>query len=137
MKTINLTVFSFDELSENVQKKIIERERWNVMEQCVDAYGIDYKKSMKAFEDMTDTRVYNWEVGYERYDLVMSLNTRILFMNTLQIIIVIYSLRIYAVNYCSDISTTILCHILSRASISPCQVNILMGNTNTSTSIVG
>lgn len=34
MKTINLTVFSFDELSENVQKKIIERERWNVMEQC-------------------------------------------------------------------------------------------------------
>lgn len=68
MKTINLTVFSFDELSENVQKKIIERERWNVMEQCMDAYGIDYKKSMKAFEDMTDTRVYNWEVGYERYD---------------------------------------------------------------------
>lgn len=49
MKTINLTVFSFDELSENVQKKIIERERWNVMEQCMDAYGIDYKKSMKAF----------------------------------------------------------------------------------------
>lgn len=39
MKTINLTVFSFDELSENVQKKIIERERWNVMEQCMDAYG--------------------------------------------------------------------------------------------------
>lgn len=68
MKTINLTVFSFDELSENVQKKIIEREHWNVMEQCMDAYGIDYKKSMKAFEDMTDTRVYNWEVGYERYD---------------------------------------------------------------------
>lgn len=26
----------------------------------MDAYGIDYKKSMKAFEDMTDTRVYNW-----------------------------------------------------------------------------
>lgn len=34
-------------------------------------------------------------------------------------------------------NTTILCHILSRASISPRQVNILMGNTNTSTSIVG
>ena len=65
MKTINLTVFSFDELSENVQKKIIEREHWNVMEQCMDAYGIDYKQSMKALEDMTDTRVYNWEVGYE------------------------------------------------------------------------
>lgn len=42
-----------------------------------------------------------------------------------------------SLNYCSDISTTILCHILSRASISPRQVNILMGNTNTGTSIVG
>lgn len=68
MKTINLTVFSFDELSENVQKKIIERERWNVMEQCMDDYDIDYKKSMEAFEDLTDTNVYGWEVGYERYD---------------------------------------------------------------------
>lgn len=67
MKTINLTVFSFDELSENVQKKIIERERWNVMEQCMDAYGIDYKKSMKAFENLTNTEVYNYKVGYSTY----------------------------------------------------------------------
>lgn len=68
MKEIVLKVYKFDELSKDSQEKIIERERWNVMEQCMDAYGIDYKKSMKAFEDMTDTRVYNWEVGYERYD---------------------------------------------------------------------
>lgn len=34
----------------------------------MDAYSVDYKKSMKAFEDMTDTEVYDWEVGYERYD---------------------------------------------------------------------
>lgn len=67
MKTINLTVFSFDELSENVQKKIIERERWNVMEQCMDAYGIDYKKSMKAFENLTNTEVYNYKVRYSTY----------------------------------------------------------------------
>lgn len=137
MKKIVLKLYEFDELPKDSQERIIERERWNVMEQCMDAYDIDYKKSMEAFEDLTDTKVYGWEVGYERYDLVMSLNTKILFMNILQIIIVIYSLRIYAANYCSDISTTILYHILSRASISPRQVNILMGNTNTGTSIVG
>ena len=138
MKEIVLKLYEFDELSKDSQERIIERERWNVMEQCMDAYDIDYKKSMEAFEDLTDTKVYGWEVGYTRdMILVMSLNTKILFMNILQIIIVIYSLRIYAVNYCSDISTTILCHILSRASISPRQVNILMGNTNTGTSIVG
>ena len=64
MKKIVLKLYEFDELSKDSQERIIERERWNVMEQCMDAYGIDYKKSMKAFEDMTDTRVYNWEVGF-------------------------------------------------------------------------
>lgn len=68
MKEIVLKLYEFDELSKDSQEKIIERDRWNVMEQCMDAYSVDYKKSMKAFEDMTDTRVYNWEVGYERYD---------------------------------------------------------------------
>lgn len=117
MKEIVLKLYEFDELSKDSQEKIIERERWNVMEQCMDAYSVDYKKSMKAFEDMTDTEVYDWEVGYERYDLVMSLNTKILFMNVLQIIVVIYSLRIYAVNYCSGISITTLCHISRKVNI--------------------
>lgn len=76
MKKIVLKLYEFDELSKDSQERIIEREHWNVMEQCMDAYGIDYKKSMKAFEDMTDTRVYNWEVGYERYDFSYILGTR-------------------------------------------------------------
>ena len=54
MKTINLTLFSFDELSENVQKKIIERERWNVMERCMDCYASEYKASLKSFEKLTE-----------------------------------------------------------------------------------
>jgi hypothetical protein len=68
MKKIVLKPYEFDELSKDSQERIIEREHWNVMEQCMDAYSTDYQESMKAFEDMTDTRVYNWEVGYERYD---------------------------------------------------------------------
>ena len=68
MKENVLKVYKFDELSKDSQKKIIERERWNVIGQCMVDYIIDYQESMKAFEDMTDTRVYNWEVGYERYD---------------------------------------------------------------------
>ena len=53
MKEIVLKVYKFDELSKDSQERIIERERWNVMEQCMDAYSIDYQESMKAFEDMT------------------------------------------------------------------------------------
>lgn len=65
MKKIVLKLYEFDELSKDSQERIIEREHWNVMEQCMDAYGIDYKKSMKAFEDMTDTKeVYKIGGGY-------------------------------------------------------------------------
>ena len=35
MKTITLQLYTFDELSEEVQKEIIERERWNIMDQCM------------------------------------------------------------------------------------------------------
>lgn len=65
MKEIVLKLYEFDELSKDSQERIIERERWNVMEQCMDAYDIDYKKSMEAFEDLTDTKVYGWEVGQD------------------------------------------------------------------------
>lgn len=45
MKEIVLKVYKFDELSKDSQEKIIERERWNVMEQCMDAYSVDYNWS--------------------------------------------------------------------------------------------
>lgn len=92
---------------------------------------------MKAFEDLTDTKVYDWKVGYETYDLDSGSNTVVVYIIIQMIMIRTYTLRVYMANYCSDISIIILCHILSRASISPRQVNILMGNTNTGTSIVG
>lgn len=77
MKEIVLKVYKFDELSKDSQERIIERERWNVMEQCMDAYSIDYQESMKAFEDMTDTRVYGWEVGYEKWRRTMGKEVKI------------------------------------------------------------
>lgn len=49
MKTITLQLYTFDELSEEVQKEIIERERWNIMDQCMEAYGSDYVTSLRTF----------------------------------------------------------------------------------------
>lgn len=83
MKKIVLKLYEFDELPKDSQERIIERERWNVMEQCMDAYDIDYKKSMEAFEDLTDTNVYGGKLDTRDMILVMSLNTKILFMNIL------------------------------------------------------
>lgn len=77
MKKIVLKLYEFDELPKDSQERIIERERWNVMEQCMDAYDIDYKKSMEAFEDLTDTNVYGWEVGYEKWRGTMGKEVKI------------------------------------------------------------
>lgn len=35
MKKIVLKLYEFDELSKDSQERIIEREHWNVMEQCM------------------------------------------------------------------------------------------------------
>ena len=64
-------------------------------------------------------------------------STMILYTVIQLIMIRIYILITYVANYCSGISTTTLCHVLSRAGISPRHVNMLMGNTSTSTNIVG
>lgn len=42
MKKIVLKLYEFDELSKDSQERIIERERWNIMDCCMEAYGADY-----------------------------------------------------------------------------------------------
>lgn len=137
MKEIVLKLYEFDELSKDSQERIIERERWNIMDCCMEAYGADYISTMKSFGDLTNTEAYGWEVGYTRYDLDSNSSTMILYTVIQLIMIRIYILITYVANYCSGISTTTLCHVLSRAGISPRHVNMLMGNTSTSTNIVG
>lgn len=68
MKEIVLKLYEFDELSKDSQERIIERERWNIMDCCMEAYGADYISTMKSFGDLTNTEAYGWEVGYTRYD---------------------------------------------------------------------
>lgn len=38
MKELTIKVYSFDELSKEVQDKIIERERWDVMDNAMECY---------------------------------------------------------------------------------------------------
>lgn len=81
MKTINLTLFSFDELSEDIQKQIIERERWNIMEQCMDCYNCDYESSLKSFEKLTNTNTCDWRVGYSGYYSNFKYNDQPIYVN--------------------------------------------------------
>lgn len=63
MKEIVLKLYEFDELSKDSQERIIERERWNIMDCCMEAYGDDYISTMKSFGDLTNTEAYGWEYG--------------------------------------------------------------------------
>lgn len=67
MKTINLTLYTFDDLSEEVQKIIIDRERWNIMEQCMEGYGSEYRESLNKFEKLMNISVSGWNVDYCSY----------------------------------------------------------------------
>lgn len=68
MKTISLNLYDFDDLQEDVQQQIIEKERWNIMDSCMEAYSTDYHNTLKKFQELTDTYVRGWEVGYEGYN---------------------------------------------------------------------
>lgn len=77
MKTITLQLYTFDELSEEVQKEIIERERWNIMDQCMEAYGSDYVTSLRTFEKLTNTQSCSWSVNYSGYNFNFKYNNPI------------------------------------------------------------
>lgn len=79
MKTITLQLYTFDELSEEVQKEIIERERWNIMDQCMEAYGSDYVTSLRTFEKLTNTQSCSWSVNYSGYNFNFKYNNNPIF----------------------------------------------------------
>ena len=108
MKTINLTLFSFDELSENVQKEIIERERWNVMERCMGCYASEYKASLKSFEKLTDTEACDWNVGYSGYSFDFMFDDLLYYEDPYD-----------CDKDCFAISIIILCRISQKAGIIP------------------
>lgn len=98
MKTISLTLYTFDELSEKVQKQIIDRERWNVMEQCMDSYGSDYKASLEAFEKLTNTKAKTWHVDYSGYHVNSSCSNEPIHENPID-----HEKDIYAENLCDEL----------------------------------
>lgn len=64
MKEITIKLYEFDELSEEVRKKIADNQSFKVMESVMDCHNSEYEDSLNHFEDATGFNVKNWEVGY-------------------------------------------------------------------------
>lgn len=68
MKELTIKVYSFDELPKEAQDKIIERERWNVMDNAMECSRMEFDDTLKEFERITDSRVTGYDVGYCGYN---------------------------------------------------------------------
>ena len=64
MKEIKIKLYSYDELSEDVRKRIAEEQCFTIMEIVMDGYNSEYESSLECFERQTGFKAVNWEVGY-------------------------------------------------------------------------
>lgn len=81
MKTIYLSLYKFDELSKEAQQNVIEKERWNIMWQCMDCYGSDYKASLEKFDTLMGTEACDYSVDYGGYDFNYKINDMVICVN--------------------------------------------------------
>lgn len=51
MKEVTMKLYTFSELSEDVQKSIVERERFNVMGEAMECYSSDWEGSLKKIRE--------------------------------------------------------------------------------------
>lgn len=68
MKVVSFNVYTFDELSDDVRKKIVERECFSVMEDAMEGHDYEYKDSLSHFEEATGFRAGRWDVGYGEHN---------------------------------------------------------------------
>lgn len=64
MKELKINVFSFEELSKKIQDKVIERERWNIMDCIMECHCMEFRKTLVEFQKITDSYVTSYEVDY-------------------------------------------------------------------------
>ena len=64
MKQVSLTLYTFDELTPEVQNKVIDRERFNIMDRQMEISNSSFRKTLAKFEQFFSTSVFNWEVDY-------------------------------------------------------------------------
>ena len=67
MKTITINLYSFNELSDEVRKKMAEKKRFDVMNDVMECHASEYEESLKEFESATGFIARNWEVCYDKH----------------------------------------------------------------------
>lgn len=81
MKEIKATVYQFSELCEDVKKKIVDRERFKIMDNAMEVYGDDYHGTLLKLQEAVHCKARNWEVGYCDYHYRLDFGDHPMFEN--------------------------------------------------------
>lgn len=68
MREVKCKLYKFEELSEEAQKKVIDRERDDIQRLHIDAWESEYRDSLKEFCELFGIDVRHWEVDSCSYD---------------------------------------------------------------------
>lgn len=71
MKKVTCKLYRFEELSDEVRKKIVEEKTWDVANDVMDFFGDDYQGTLEQFEKFMGIKV-RYNVDYCTYDYSFS-----------------------------------------------------------------
>lgn len=83
MITKEITLYRFDELSKESQKRVIERERERIFGIESESISMDYRQTLKAFEDFANIKMSNWSVGSSTFEFSYRSNDEEIYINEL------------------------------------------------------
>lgn len=83
MITKNITLYKFEELSEESKKRVIERESRGVSETESESISMDYRQTLEAFEGFVDIKMRKWSVDSTAFEFSYRSNDEEIYVNGL------------------------------------------------------
>ena len=68
MKEVKVKLYKFEELSDEVKKSIVDKERWDVCHATMEGYASDYQSTLEKFAELMGIKVTSWSVDYCDYN---------------------------------------------------------------------
>lgn len=63
MKEVKCKLYKFEELSEESQKKVMDRERNNIQSWGIDAWDSEHRDTLEKFANIVGIKIRDWEVS--------------------------------------------------------------------------
>lgn len=79
MKTITINLYSIDELPEEVQKEVIDKLRFEIMDSAMEMFNSEYRGTLLKFGKITQTKLEGYSVGYSDNHYKISIDDAVIY----------------------------------------------------------